>query len=795
MVDTNESDAARVWKKVVGLACLLLAAALAVPSTRAQTSATAQPEMIDEVNIVGLRTLTPAQIKVQLRTQKGLPYNPAIVQEDLTRLGQMKTFQSPHVDVVRTGPNSVKITFIVEEFPSLVREVIYKNAHHASNDDLDGVTNIRRGLPLNPTANQGACRNIVEYYKNEGRFFASCYLEEGGTPGDSRVVFNITEGPIVRVRNINFTGNDTLASSARLRTQIDTWPRFLCIEMAASKYKPAMIDEDKAKIEAYYKLNGYLDARVSRDLDWTDDRQFVDITFHIVEGLRYHVKDVYVEGTNVLVKDQVESILKLKKGDVYDERVINADVRNVQDLYGYRGFPTVVHQVPVFPPDKAADPGVVMVKYEVTERKPFRAGQILISGNDVTKYRVILRMLQFYPGQTLSYPELRNGEKVLASTGFFDNKEDHPSITTIEPTDNPDSEYKDILIHVKETMTGSLMFGASVNSDAGLVGSIVLNEKNFDILRPPTSIDDLLDGRAFRGGGQEFRLEAVPGTEVQRYSATWREPYLLDMPYSLTVSAYYFEREYNEDVEARTGFNVSISHRLNRNWSVGLGLRLENVNISNVPYWAPVDYTSVVGNNFLVAPRVTIARDDRDSVLRPTEGSLIQLTYEELFGEFVSPILTLQASKFFTLWQRADGSGRQVIMLRSTVAWAGDNTPVYERFFAGGINSLRGFAFRGVGVWEVGDNVGGDFMFVNTVEYQLPILANDSLWFVAFVDSGTVESRIGITNYRVSAGFGARIVVPMLGQVPIALDFGFPIVTGPGDQTQLFSFYVGFFHQ
>jgi len=134
-----------------------------------------------------------------------------------------------------------------------------------------------------------------------------------------------------------------------------------------------------------------------------------------------------------------------------------------------------------------------------------------------------------------------------------------------------------------------------------------------------------------------------------------------------------------------------------------------------------------------------------------------------------------------------------VIRLHSQFGWAGTETPVYERFFAGGFQSIRGFQFRGVGPFINGFNVGGDFMLLNSLEYQIPILANDNLYMVAFVDSGTVESRISISDYRVAAGFGFRITVPMLGPVPIALDFGFPIVRGPDDRTQLFSFWVGLF--
>jgi outer membrane protein insertion porin family len=337
------------------------------------------------------------------------------------------------------------------------------------------------------------------------------------------------------------------------------------------------------------------------------------------------------------------------------------------------------------------------------------------------------------------------------------------------------------------------MFGIGVNSDAGLVGSVVLNERNFDLFRPPTSLADILEGRAFRGAGQEFRLEAVPGTQLQRYTVSFREPHLFDSPYALGLSGYYYDRIFNEYTEERLGGRVTIDRQINPIWTGSVGLRMENVNVSNFAFFAPWQIRQSAGDNLVIAPRIGLRRDTRDSYLRPTEGSLIEGSYEQVFGDFTFPILNLEASKYWTLYQRPDGSGKQVLAARTQVAWEGSNAPVFERFYAGGFRSLRGFEFRGVGPVVDGFEVGGTFMLLNSVEYQIPVRANDQLYFVAFVDSGTVESQLEIKNYRVSAGVGARVIVPMLGPVPIALDFGFPIVKGPGDREQVFSFWVGLF--
>ena len=137
-------------------------------------------------------------------------------------------------------------------------------------------------------------------------------------------------------------------------------------------------------------------------------------------------------------------------------------------------------------------------------------------------------------------------------------------MTVLDNPMNPDSPYKDVVINVQEDNTGSLMFGLGVNSDIGLTGSIVLNERNFDITRVPTSFDDLINGTAFRGAGQEFRVEAVPGTQLQRYSISWREPFLFDTPYSLLVSGYYYQRYFNEYSEDRVGGRLTIGRKVSQ---------------------------------------------------------------------------------------------------------------------------------------------------------------------------------------------------------------------------------------
>jgi outer membrane protein insertion porin family len=403
-----------------------------------------------------------------------------------------------------------------------------------------------------------------------------------------------------------------------------------------------------------------------------------------------------------------------------------------------------------------------------------------------------MNQLPFRPGQVLPYDQIRDAEMRLSRLGIFD-PEQPPQIEVLP--DGMDPTFKDIRVRVKETRTGQFMIGGAFNTDMGVTGNVTINERNFSLTRWPTSWDDIRYGRAFRGDGQEMRIELAPGTQFQRYSATWREPYLMDTPFGLTVSGYYFNRMYAEYNEDRVGARVTLDRRLDPIWRASFMTRVEHINISNIPWYAPREIAEDNGGHFLVGMRPGITRDTRDSYVYPTTGSVFDAGVEQVFGDNAFPIGTLEFSKFFSskYLAREDGSGKHVLGLRSQMSVTAGNAPVYERFYGGGIRSFRGFSFRGMGPFENNLAVGGTFALFNTIEYQIPILANDRVHWAFFVDHGTVERDVSIRNYRVSVGTGIRLSIPALGPLPLALDLAVPVVQGPGDHRQLFNMSVGLF--
>jgi outer membrane protein assembly complex protein YaeT len=743
--------------------------------------------IVADIIISGNKRMATDVIKGMLKSRVGGEYIPETVQEDVRTLMATRQFGNVEARFKEVGGNKVTLYFFVVDFANTVEEVVYEGVHSIKKSELESLTGVKKGAPLNPSQNRVACQSIVNRLRDKGRHFASCVLKEGDKPGDKRVVFSVTEGPEIYVRSIEFEGNQ-FVGGAVLKTHINSKERLLGINLISTPYIPAMADHDVDELLKYYRSYGFHDVRVSRQVKWDPDSKTVVLIYHIHEGLRYRLQGPpTIEGEVSRSRAELEPLILAKGYDYYSEDKTKADVKRLEEYIGFYGVRAAVQEQVYF-----TGPGQCAIHYQVQERPPALVGQIFIVGNTTTRQNVILRQIPLFPGQPLSYPALAQAERNLARLGIFESTpEVHPTVTVIDP--DTDSPYKDILVNVQETRTGSLMFGVGFNSNAGATGSIVLQERNFDLFRFPTSFDDLFSGGAFRGAGQDFRIEAVPGTQLQRYTIQLREPFLFDSPYSLTTSGYYYTRIFNEYTEQRLGSRLTLGRRLDENWTVSLTGRVENVAARDISLFAPPTLQDIEGNNLLYSGRIGATFDRRDSFLRPTAGQVLDFGFEEAGGRFTFPQATADFNQYFTLWQRADGSGKHVLAFHSQLGWSGDNTPAFERFYAGGFRSIRGFQFRGVGPNINGFEVGGDFMFLNSLEYQIPVRASDNVYFVTFVDSGTVEPRVEIKDYRVSAGFGVRFVIPMLGPVPIALDFGFPIVKAQGDREQVFSFWLGFF--
>jgi outer membrane protein insertion porin family len=198
-----------------------------------------------------------------------------------------------------------------------------------------------------------------------------------------------------------------------------------------------------------------------------------------------------------------------------------------------------------------------------------------------------------------------------------------------------------------------------------------------------------------------------------------------------------------------------------------------------------------VGSNFLSTIRVSATNDTRNASILPGEGHFVELGFEQAVGDFMFSRFDGEGRRYFTLFKRPDDSGRQVLTVSTKLGFSTSDTPVFERYYAGGFQSFRGFAYRGVSPQVGVVAIGGTFQSLTTLEYRLPVTADDMIQVVAFTDVGTVDNKVSFRNFRATVGVGLRVMVPAMGQVPLAFDFGFPVASEFFDDERIFSFYVG----
>ncbi|MCG8652178.1 MAG: BamA/TamA family outer membrane protein [Pirellulales bacterium] len=352
----------------------------------------------------------------------------------------------------------------------------------------------------------------------------------------------------------------------------------------------------------------------------------------------------------------------------------------------------------------------------------------------------------------------------------------------------------DLIIQGFPARTGRITLGGAVNSDAGLTGQLTIDERNFDIMRWPTSFRDLFSGNALRGAGQTLRLEAAPGTDFKRYTIQFADPNLLGfMPVSMSVSGFLFDRRFNDWDEERLGGRLAFGYRVTPDLSVSVGVSGQNVEITNPSVLNVQPLQDVLNqNNELYSGEISLIHDTRNSPIQASQGHYFEFSFEEVFGRFDYARFEMEYRKYWLLAKRPDDSGKQTLTYTTQLGFSGDDTPIFENFFAGGFATLRGFDFRGASPVISGVEVGGRFQWLNSLEYMFPITADDAFAGVAFVDFGTVESDIEINdeNFRVAPGLGLRVAIPMLGPAPLAFDFAYPVAMADTDDRRIFSFYV-----
>ncbi|MBN2584854.1 MAG: outer membrane protein assembly factor BamA [Planctomycetes bacterium] len=743
-----------------------------VDRAAAQTSAT--ETHIVEVVIEGNERVDANRILSQMTLRQGSVYTPAAGNEDFKRIYALGEF-----DNVILTPEPVegglRLRVTVAERP-LLKAIEFAGAKSIKEKKLRSLTGLNEGMPLDRHRLLSASQVIVDEYKRSGYYFAEATLDRERMESEGVARFTISEGPKVRVRKVVFSGNDSVPGRT-LGGKIDTKARFW--PFTSGEFSIDQLDQDVAKLKSYYISQGFLDVDVGRRLDFDAAKSKVTVTFVINEAARYRVASVMIRGAEKVDSAYLAENFKLQPGEFYTADALKADTEEIGRNYGRIGY---VHATARPDVQYTSQSGKLDIVFDVTEGPKVTIGEIIPSGNKITRQKVLLRELDLVPGDTADSQAIEQARKRLMGLQLFSDVD-----LSLLPT--RDESIENLLINVEETDTAQLIFGAGVSSNAGLIGNISLRQRNFDWARWPRGWNDR---GAFRGAGQQFRIVLEPGTERQQYTIGFTEPYLFDRQLQFDTSGSYYDRDRSAYDEQRLGGQASLGKNLRKYWFASLGLRMEDINIEDVDADAPDDVFDVEGSSYLSAAVIKVIRDKTDSYFVPTTGSRATAVIEQagaLGGDYTFTKITLDGRRFWTVTEDVLGR-RSVLKLHGRVGFAPGDPPIFERFYAGGQGSIRGFEYRGVGPFQRGEPIGGDFMLLMGGEYEFPLIGKNFSG-VVFVDSGTVEESTSIGTLRAAAGFGLRFTVDMLGApVPFALDFGFPLSEGDDDETQVFSFSI-----
>ena len=746
-------------------------------------------QIISAIRVEGNVSVKVSEVLTKVRTRQGDIFKPGVAAEDVKRIAEIKGVEYCYYNTKAVDGN-IELTFVVVE-KNLIRSIEFVGNKAFKGKKLQEKLGFKVGDYLDPVLAHTYATTILEFYRQSGFPYTEITLDTEKL-ATGKLVYNIKEGPRVKIDSVKFSGNKFLKSGElkkAIKARTRSWVLF------QKYYNEDELNEDVSKLQRVYQKKGFLNAKIEVQREFNADKSKIRINFAIEEGIAYSVENTIFTGNEQYDGKKLYEQLTLLNGQTYNEQMAETDTKQLTKLYRGTGFiDAKVERGIKFVSDKT-----VALEYTVKEGNRFRIGQITITGNEQTKDKVVRRVLDeydFQPGKWYNGDIARGDGKGELEKNLQQTLLTERDGATITPSGSTTGQ-KDAQVSIIEGKTGMIMLGAGVSSDSGVMGQLTYEQRNLDIGDRPKSFEDFVTGKALKGGGQTLRIDLQPGTELSTYSVSFTEPYLNDKPISLDLAGSSWERWrecYNED--RLKGF-VGLDKRERDKWHENIGLRVENVDIKDIDRHAPIEIKDVAGNNLLTGVRVGAGRDLTDNKFNPSTGQNFDVSYEQVAGDYTFGIVSGTYKRYFTLYE--DLAERKTILATKLLAASvvGD-APPFEKFYAGGSSTygIRGFEYRGVSTRglqtevtnpERKDPIGSDWIFLANAETAVPLIG-DSIAMLFFIDSGAIDTG----GYRVGAGTGIQIMIPQwFGPVPMRFELAAPLMKSEGDRTQVFSFSVG----
>ena len=721
---------------------------------------------INKIIVYGEKRLSKSFILNYLPNYPNTKFTSEVLNDFTKNLYKTEFFSNVKVEVKNDS-----LVIILEEFP-IVNEITFTGNDLIENDQLLEIISIKpRDVFNNENINNAVERIRIEYQKI-GRYLAEINIKKNVlTEGRVNINFDIDEGSLLVVKNINFIGNKNFSDTelkSKITTKEDAWYKIF----GSNKFVPERLEYDKEKLKKFYNERGYIDFKViSAKGELLPNISGFNINFILNEGQRYKINELsFISSIEDLDKKLLLEKISFQKNDYFDSRALEYSIGQLIKFLENKGY-NFINVEPTF----VKENDLLNIKFSITEGRTKYINRISIVGNTRTNDTVIRRELNFFEGDPFNKSKLRFSINSLNRLGYFQNV-NYKLI-------NLDNNLLDIIINVKESNTGSVSFGVGYSSLNNTSVTFGLREKNF------------------LGEGKKVNLEASLSDTKSTYNLGITEPYFLDRNLSLSGNIF------NQNSENQKG---DINYKTS-GLGFGIGFKKENVS-QNYEYKiltskSTISSTSSAASSTgeegkdIISSSVThtIVTNTTNSFFNPTSGYSWKLS--NTFSGVGGDASFLKSSVNYRYYLPVN-YGDYVFSFKSRaglITGLDDKVTSSNRFLLGG-NTLRGFDSAGVGPRDTGNNqaVGGNQFYNLSFEIKSDEWMPDDtgLEWLLFSDIGSLwgtDFENGVQGFddiepRVTSGLGLLMVTPI---GPLQMIWGFPIVSKNYDLEENFNFKIG----
>ncbi|MDP4267585.1 MAG: outer membrane protein assembly factor BamA [Bacteroidota bacterium] len=735
----------------------------------------------------------------------------------IENLWKQGLFSEISINASKIQGNLIFLDFALKEMPRLSHFSI-KGVKKGEVDDIKDAAKLVKGDVVTDNLKINAITKIKKHYHDKGYYNVQITINQiKDTVISNHVMLDIIikKNNKVKIHKINFHGNDKINDKKLKRAMKDTKERQPLNVFRSSKFIEEDFKNDKVKLIERYNSDGYRDAVIVSDTFYRHDNKTVDIDIKVNEGRKYYFRNITWTGNTKYSSSELSSVLKIKKGDVYNQTALESnlymsqDSRDISSLYlddGYLFFS-------VTPVEVLVENDSIDLEMRIYEGKQARINKVTITGNNKTNDNVIMREIRTKPGQLFSRADIIRSQRELAQLRYFNAEK-----LAVNPKPNPADGTVDIEYGVEETSSDQVELSGGWGGGR-VIGTLGVSFNNF-------SAKNFFNKDAWRplpsGDGQKLSLRAQSnGLYYQSYNASFTEPWLGGKkPNALSTAVYYSIQTNGVSSGDPTrqsitiiGTTVGLGRRLN--WPDDFFTLYNDVSYQHYyldNYLSTFLFSDGVSNNLSFS--TSIGRNSVDQPIYPRYGSDISLTFKftppySLFTpnkDYSS--LTAQEKYKWIEYHKTDFSaswftkliGNLVVNTRTKFGFLGlydrrIGASPFERYYLGG-DGLTGYALDGrtvIGLRGYSNTsltpsnstgyIGGTIYNKYTLELRYPISLNPSatIYVLSFLEAGNSWLKFKEFNpfdVKRSAGVGIRLFLPMFGQIGLDWGYGFDNVTG-----------------